>query len=284
VSAARHAVPRVARIAGEARKLPAFVRRDFLVAWSYRVSFFGDIVNLAAQALAFSFIGRIVDSERLPTYGGGEVTYLEFAAVGIALGAFVQFALARVPAAIRGEQLMGTLESVMATPTAPATVQIGSVAFDLFYIPVRTAVFLGVIAAAFGLRMDPAGIAPAIAILIAFIPFVWGLGVASAALVVAFRRGAGVVGLGTIALALVSGLYFPVDLLPDWIAAATRHNPFAVAIEGMREALLGDLSGSQLAVDLALLAPLSAASLAVGVLLFRLALRRERRLGTLGLY
>ena len=29
-------------VAGELRKLPAFVRRDFLVAWSYRMSFITD--------------------------------------------------------------------------------------------------------------------------------------------------------------------------------------------------------------------------------------------------
>ena len=55
----------------------------------------------------------MVDQSVLPTYGGSEVSYLEFAAVGIALGVFIAFALDRVATAIRGEQLMGTLESVL---------------------------------------------------------------------------------------------------------------------------------------------------------------------------
>ena len=79
---------------------------------------------------------------------------------------FVQFALDRVAIAVRGEQLMGTLESVLMTPTAPATIQLGSVSFDLLYIPLRTAIFLGGIALAFGLHYDRDGILPALLILL----------------------------------------------------------------------------------------------------------------------
>jgi ABC-2 type transport system permease protein len=283
-SAAGAASERLSLVVGEARKLPAFMRRDFLVAWSYRMSFVSDIVGLAGQAFVFYFIGQLVDSSKLPRFGGTEVTYLEFAAIGIALGVFIQFGLERVSAAIRGEQLMGTLESLLVTPTARATVQLGSVVFDLVYIPTRTALFLGVIALSFGLHIDPSGILPATVLLLAFIPFVWGLGIASAGAVLTFRRGSGFVGIGAIALALVSGLYFPLDLLPHWLADAAALNPIALASDGMREALLGGAGWTELAPNLVALVPMSACSLALGITVFRLALRRERRTGTLGLY
>ena len=150
-----HAAPR--GLVGELFKLPAFVRRDFLTAWSYRMAFVSDAANLVGQALVFSFISLMIDPSALPTYGGEQVSYLEFASIGIALGVFVQFALERVAIAVRGEQLMGTLESVLMTPTAPATIQLGSVSFDLLYIPLRTAIFLGGIALAFGLHYDRDG-------------------------------------------------------------------------------------------------------------------------------
>ena len=102
------------------------------------MGFFSDAANLIGQALVFSFISLMIDPDVLPTYGGNEVSYLEFASIGIALGVFVQFALDRVAVAVRGEQLMGTLESVLMTPTSPVTIQLGSVAFDLLYIPIRT--------------------------------------------------------------------------------------------------------------------------------------------------
>jgi len=271
-------------VLGELIKLPAFVRRDFLVAWSYRMAFVSDAASLVGQALVFSFISLMIDPSVLPTYGGQEVTYLEFASIGIALGVFVQFALDRVATAVRAEQLMGTLESVLMTPTAPATIQLGSVAFDLLYIPLRTTIFLGGIALAFGLHFDRAGILPALLVLVTFIPFVWGLGVASAAAILTFRRGAGLVGIATLGLALISGVYFPIDLLPDWLVGLAELNPIALAIEGMREALLGDAPASDAVRTAAVLLPMSIVSLTAGMFAFRLAVRRELRRGSLGLY
>jgi ABC-2 type transport system permease protein len=271
-------------LALELRKLPAFVRRDFLVAWSYRMSFASDLISLAGQALVFAFIGEMIDPDQLPTFEGKEVTYLEFAAIGIALGVFITFGLQRVSTVIRNEQLMGTLESLLVTPTRTGTLQIGSVFFDLIYIPLQTALFLTAVALGFGLHMEPAGIFPATAVLLAFIPFVWGLGVLSAAATLTFRRGTNAIAVGTLLRAVASGLYFPVDLLPDWIETAAELNPIALAVDGMRSALLGGAGWSETAAVVGKLAPLSALSLVIGIWSFRLALRREQRLGTLGLY
>ena len=76
---------RLSTVVGEAGKVPAFLRRDFLEAWSYRAAFFSDAVNMALQALLFYYIGQIVDPGTLPTFGGGEITYFEFVVVGIAV-------------------------------------------------------------------------------------------------------------------------------------------------------------------------------------------------------
>jgi ABC-2 type transport system permease protein len=275
---------RLALVAGELAKLPAFLRRDFLVAWSYRMMFFSDAAALGFQALSFYFIGLMVDPGVLPVYGGSRATYMEFVAVGIALGVFIQLGLGRVAAAIRNEQLMGTLEALLMTPTQPTTIQLGSVVYELVYIPVRTAIFFAVVAIAFGLSFEPGGLLPALVILLLFIPFVWGLGVASAAATLTFKRGSGGIGLGVTVLTLFSGAYFPLDLLPGWATTVAELNPIAIAIEGMRETLLGGAGWSQAGRALLVVTPVSALSLAAGLLAFRASLRRERRRGTLGLY
>jgi ABC-2 type transport system permease protein len=269
---------------GEPAKLLAFARRDLLVAWSYRFSFISDVVSLAGFTLIFYFIGLMVDSDRLPVYDGTRVTYLEFAIIGIALGMVMQLALERVAQAIRGEQLMGTLETMLLTPTSLPTIQLGSVMFDLLYVPLRTGVFLLATSLAFGLHLDPSGIGPALLVLVAFIPFMWGIGVAGAGMILTFRRGAGLLMAGMLVLALLSGVYFPSDLLPGWLTAPAAANPVAIAIEAIRDALLGGAGWGDALKAAALLVPMSCASLAAGFALFRLALRRERRLGTVGLY
>lgn len=268
----------------ELAKVPAFVRRDLLVTLSYRTAFVGDILSLLTQVALFYYVGRIVDPGTLPVYGDARATYLEFVVVGIAVGVFVQLGLLRISAAVRQEQLMGTLESLLVTPTSTTTVQLGSVAFDLVYVPVRTAVFLGTMVLAFGLGFHTDGVVPALVALLVLIPFVWGLGLVTAGAILTFKRGAAAAGIFGTLLALGSGSYFPVDLLPGWAVSAAEANPIAITLESMRGALLGGAGWSSLGDDLLVVAAGSAASLAVGLAVFGWALARERRLGTLGLY
>jgi ABC-2 type transport system permease protein len=248
------------------------------------MAFFSNLLGLGAQIVVFYFIGRLVDPSALPTYGGTQVTYLEFAAVGIGIAVFVEFGLQHVSRAIRSEQLMGTLDSLLMTPTNWSTIQLGSVAFELVFIPLRMTIFLIAIALAFGLEFQTSGIGPSLVLLLALIPFVWGLGIVAAAIVLTFRQGGGVVAILSLSLALTSGLYFPVDLLPSWLQEAAEHNPLAVATNGIREALVAGGDWSAVVSDLTLLIPMAAVSILVGSFCFRLALRREHRLGTIGLY
>lgn len=269
---------------GEVRKLPAFIRRDFLVAWSYRLSFVSEWAALLLQALMFYFVGLLVDPSKLPTFGGSRATYMEFVAVGIALSGFMQVALGRVAAGLRGEQLTGTLESLLMTPTASATMQVGTVLYDLIYIPLRTALFLALVAVGFGLSFEPSGFLPAAVVLLAFVPFVWGIGIATAGGILTFRRGAGFAAFGVTVLTLFSGAFFPLELLPGWASELARFNPITIVVDGMRHPLLGGTGWADTARDVLILLPLSAVSMGAGIAAFRLALRRERRRGSLSLY
>ena len=268
----------------ETAKLPAFARRDFLVAWSYRFAFVSDALALFLQAFLFYFVGLLVDERKLPEFGGSRVSYMEFVVIGIALAAFLQIGLGRVSAALRREQMIGTLEAILVTPTSPSTIQLGSVVYDLIYVPLRTGIFLVLVAVGFGLDFNLAGLPPATLVVLFFVPFVWGLGLISAAGTLTFRGGAAGVGFAITLLTLSSGAYFPLDLLPRWLETLALVNPMAIAIEGMREPLLGTVDWAETLQRLLVLAPMSAVSLAAGLVAFRLALGRERRRGTLGLY
>jgi ABC-2 type transport system permease protein len=268
----------------ELRKLSAFVRRDFLVQWSYRLSFLTSFVGLFGGALIFYFIGQMVDPATIPTVGGKQVSYLEFAVVGMTLGGFVHLGLERVSAALRNEQLMGTLESLLTTPTSSQTIQIGSILFDLIFIPLRMCLLLLMLGLVFGLGLDIGGVPEALVLLVFFMPFVWGLGILAAAITLTFRRGAGMVGLAIAGLTLISGLYFPIALLPNWLETASAANPLTIAASGLRDALLGNTGWDSIGGDILILLPLSIVSILVGAFAFKLALSRERRLGTMGAY
>jgi len=268
----------------EARKLQAFVRRDLLVALSYRVGFVSDLIFIAAQAVLFYFLARIVDPDQLPTYAGTTATYMEFVMIGVVVSTVGGLLLQRVASAIRDEQMMGTLESLLMTPTSLATIQAGSIAVDLLFIPVRMGALLAVVAIAFGLDLQADGVIPAIIIFAAFVPFVWGLGLTGAAGTLTFRRGGGLVAAAVSVLALASGAFFPLTLLPGWLQTLAEVNPLAIAIDGIREALIGGAGWEAVRSDVLLLLPLSALAILVGAVAFRAAMAREHRRWTLGLY
>ena len=269
---------------GTLSRFTAFLRRDLLIMLSYRMAFVTDWFTLILQVFVFSFIGELIDPSTLPAIDGQHPTYLEFVAVGVALSSFISIGLIRIVRVIRDEQMMGTLESLMLTPTSIGVVLIGSVVYDIVYVPIRTLIFFLLMWWLFDFGLEPSGILPTIVLLIAFIPFVWGLGITSAAAVFTFRRGAGLMGVAGTLLTIASGSYFPVSVLPDWLAAIAEHNPVAVALEAIRSTLLGGTGWAPVVDALPVLIPWAAISILVGAVAFKAALARERRLGTIGAY
>jgi ABC-2 type transport system permease protein len=265
-------------------KIPAFFRRDLLILWSYRAAFFSDWFNMLLQVLVFYFLSRIVPSDALPEYGGRPTTYIQYVTVAIALTAFMSISLSRVTTAISTEQNQGTLEALLMTPTASPTLQLGWVIYDLMYVPIRTAVFLTLMSVLLGVTLSPAGILPTVVMFLPFIPFIWGIGVISGAIILTFRRGHGLVGLSVVLLTLTSGAYFPIQYFPGWLQKLAEFNPMTRVLNGAREALLGHPDWSLVWSVVPPLLPLAAVTISLGMLAFRLALTRERRRGTLGLY
>jgi hypothetical protein len=166
---------RAAALSEELAKIPAFFRRDLLVLWSYRTAFFSDWANLFVQILVFYFVGRIVPADALPRFDGRPVSYFEFVAVALILTSFMQVTLSRLVGVVQSEQLMGTLDSLFVTPTAPITFMAGSVAYDVLYVPLRTAVFMLITGGFLGVDYNLGGLLPTAVILLVFLPFTWGL-------------------------------------------------------------------------------------------------------------
>ena len=265
-------------------RLFAFARRDLLTAWSYRAAFLSDVLALGFQIVLFYFLGRLVDPATLPQYGERPTTYLEFASIGIVLGAFMGLGMSKTSTALRQEQLTGTLESLLMTPVRPWVIQLGMASYDLLYVPLRTALFLGILAVALDVSFILSGVPAALVLLLVFIPFVWGLGMIGAAAVLTFKRGGGIVGMVATAISLTSGAYFPLSLLPDWLRPIADANPVGMAFEGTRQALLGGAGVGEVISEAAAIALWAVAAIGVGHLAGVLALARERRRGTLVTY
>lgn len=263
-------------------RLGAFTRRDLQVKLSYRTGLLTDVVGLVLQSVLFYFVGKLVAPDAVPPAGPNP--YISYVAIGIAVGVVIQLGLLNVSAALQREQVLGTLEAVMATPTPQFVVQVGGVGYDLIYLPLRTAIFLVFVAVVYQVPVTLGGVLPALALLMALLPLMWGLGVTVAALVMTFKRGDGALGILATMVTMASGAYFPLDLLPDWLRPIAELNPVAQAMSAIRGVLVMGDPWQTAVVPLLVVLAGGVVTLSIGLSLFRWAVRRERRRGTMAMY
>ena len=110
------------------RKPQAFLKKDFLMETSYRFSFFLQFGGIFFSVVMFYFVSELIGSapsvqQSLSRYGGN---YFSFVLIGIAFSNFLSVGLGSFSSSIRGEQMMGTLEAMLVTPTRLSTIIISS--------------------------------------------------------------------------------------------------------------------------------------------------------------
>jgi len=258
------------------------MRRDFRINISYRASFALQSVAIVFQLALFFYLSRVVDEAVIARQGlsGG---YFGYAALGLALLTILQASLGSFSFKLREEQTTGTFEALMTTPTSPLLIVLCSAVYELIRATVAGLILIGAAVALFGLRLvlDPGSIATAVVALVGCLGLFASLGVAVAAFTVVIKRAAALLALVITGLALLGGVYFPIEVLPDPIEQVASALPFTWGVDVFRASLLGgDIDAAQLAglfASAMLLLPLALVGFAAAV-------RRVRRTGTLAQY
>ena len=155
-------------------------------------------------------------------------------------------------------------------------------AFAVLYGVLRTALLFAVVAFFFHLTFPHADFLAALVLLaVASISFV-GVGMMTAVLpLISPEKGAQ---LGFIAqgmLLVVSGVYYPVDVLPQWMQALATISPATYALDGIRAAVLDGAGIPEIAHDLWPLALMGAVAIPLGLAVFRAGERYAKRHGKL---
>ena len=167
-------------------------------------------------------------------------------------------------------------------PLSRAVHLLGMGAFAVLYGVVRTAALFAVVALFFSLSFPSADFPAAIVLLaVASISFV-GIGMVTAVLpLISPEKGAQ---LGFIAqglLLVVSGVYYPVEVMPQWMQWLAAISPATYALEGIRSAVLDGAGLGALGDQLWPLAVLGAVSIPAGLAVFRAGERYAKRHGKL---
>lgn len=255
------------------RLLTALARRRYAEARANRYRFGVELLHGVVWMGALVVFGKLVLVDRL----GGAASYVGFVAWGIAAYLPVATAVTGPTTWLRAERAFGTLEGLLLsrTPLPRLILAAGvldaatAVARALLYVALGAALARG---AGVTIGAPPAPLPALAGVVLAFLA-AHGLGLTGCGLDLVLDRGRSVTVLGAGFLSIAGGVYFPTDLFPA---------PFDKAVWLLPIVPLGSmLRGGAAGPALTLLLLEAALYLALGRVVFRAALSRAKRVGTL---
>ncbi|MBK6432008.1 ABC transporter permease [Candidatus Amarolinea dominans] len=227
-----------------------FLRRDFIIELSYKLSFLLQLVGIFLNVFMFYFLARLVDGERQPSLDAYNGDYFAFVLIGVAFSLYFTIAISGFAKNLRDAQITGTLEAMLLTPTDLPTIIISSCLWDYLFTTLRVFIYLLLGTLVFGADLGNANYLGALVVLVLTIVAFSGLGIMAASFIMVTKRGDPVTTIvGGVGL-LLGGVYYPVELLPSWLQFFAALIPVTYALRAMRNALLADASWSVLLPDI----------------------------------
>ncbi|MGH2753621.1 MAG: ABC transporter permease [Actinomycetota bacterium] len=264
------------------RQAWAVVRRDALIAMTYRFALSMRIASMAFFAVTIFYISKLVNSApELAEYRGG---YFEFAIVGIAVMSVGGLGVRNFAASISGEQTAGTLELLLAAPLRVGTLLTGTFVVPLFITTVQLVGLLFVGIGVFGVGIPAERFLVVLPILLLTIVIFCAIGIVSAAFIVVTKRRDPSAAIFIQVSGVLSGAIFPPALLPGWLVDAVQALPLYHSLEATRLVLLSGAGLGDVATELMVLLLFAVALLPISLLILVRALRLARVTGMLGTY
>jgi len=268
-----------ATLRGELIGLAGVVERNVYLIRRYlwwEIAFF---VWTVANTLTIVFIAKGIEA------AGGKIDVdrtTTILLIGAVIWAYLGIIFEILTETVAWERWEGTIEYTFMAPLARPVHLAGMGIFAVVYGVVRAVVLFGIVAALFDLQLPQANFSSAVVVLaIASVSFV-GIGMMTAVLpLISPEKG---VQLGFIAqgvLLVVSGVYYPVDVLPGWMQALAVISPATYALDGIRAAILDGAGLGAVWHDIWPLAVIGAIAVPLGLEVFRRGERYAKRHGKL---
>ena len=266
------------------RKPLAFIKKSFISATSYKLSFIMELGGIVFSVAMFFFMSKLFGAAFIPhlePYGGD---YFSFVLIGIALSDYLGIALGSMAGTIRGGQMMGTLEALLVTQTEIPTIIVSSSLYSYIWTSIRVLVYLVVGVLGFNMNIRSANYGGALLILLLTIIAFSSMGIISASFIMVLKRGDPISWIFTSLSGLLAGLYYPVSVLPEWLQKLSYLLPLTYALEGMRLALLKGYTIAQLSHNILALSVFTAIMLPISIMSFKYAVKKAKIDGSLTQY
>lgn len=224
----------------ELRAAYAFVERNANLIKRYWA---WELVWLAysiVSSLAVTLIGKASSEITGVAMSAEQInTFILFLMVGTLVWHYLAMVFDLVSEAIQWERWEGTIEYTFMAPISRLTHLLGQAAFAVIYGVLHTSIIMAIVAMFFKVDLSNANVPSMLLIVVTGSLSFIGLGMFAAVLpLLSPEKGLQMTNIIKTLVLLVSGVYYPVSVLPGWMQVFAKISPAAYMLEGMRKALL----------------------------------------------
>ncbi|MBN1527389.1 MAG: ABC transporter permease [Candidatus Omnitrophica bacterium] len=266
------------------RKIIAFVKKDFLVESSYRFALAFNIFGILTSLLGYFFIDKLFGHRIVNQLEEFGVNYFSYALLSTAVFGYVGMGLSSFSERIRYEQVEGTLEAILLTPTRTATLLTSMALWNMLLTTVNIVIYAVIGSCVFKIDFTRADIPATLMVFFLTILSFSSLGILSASFIMVFKRGNPVGWIIGGLEGLIGGVYFPVAVLPVWLQALAQFFPITHAIRAVQLSVYKGYSIAHLGKEICFLSLFSIVLLPLSFFAFNHSIRKARIDGSLSQY
>lgn len=261
----------------------AFFMRDLRVAWSYKFSFIFQNASLFFSLLTLRFVSDMLGAseiEAISQYGGD---YFSFVLVGVGISVLAYPVTKTFAGAVRGAQVTGTFEAMLTTRASGVSIVVNSAIYGITIAVIQMLLMWTIGAVVFGAELRLTEVPLIAVVLVLTLASLAGIGLLSAAFVVAFKQNEPFSSVFVATSLLVSGIVYPTSVLPGWLEWIAPLLPLTHAAELARHFFIQGANSPDVATHIAAMAAFCLL-FPIGVFALNSAINHARRTGSLSQY
>ena len=239
----------------------AFVDRNFSLLKRYLG---WELVFLCYSVINVITIGFIM-------VGRGDNSDVLYLVIGALMWGFLSVVFHEVSESVSWERWEGTIEYTFMAPILRFTHLAGSCSFAILYSMLRIGIVLALMPLFFDIDLSNVNVPTALVTLVISSLSFLGLGLMAAVLpLMSTEKGSYATHIMGSLLMLVSGVYYEVDVLPNWIRPFSVISPGTYTLRSMRAAIMNNASIAARLPDLVILLIIGIVLIPLGLWVFHL--------------
>ena len=268
----------------EIKKIGVFIKRDFRMFFTYKLAFFSNFFNMIFTFFYLVLFGTMFKNATLGDISLYSNDFISFILVGSMGWSFLWNIMNSVSFSLRNEMLMGTLESIMLTPTKIHTMMIAYAVFGSFFGLLTMAALFIVGVVFFGVTAFASANIFTLIIFVLSIVMMTGFGMIFGGLTIWFKNIGQTIPLIQGITMFFCGVYFPLSVLPSFLQPVAKFIPFYYSIEGMRRSLIMNNTDVEIMNYVVILIILAVGSIVIGLYAINRGFKKAKKDGSLAFY